>query len=198
MITTEARTIQDQYYSWLRDWVETTGKRNKYNILLKSLHDKKFKWFVPNDDNRAFEGINLRQQFCEEELNLCFSDLYDSNVIIGDNEATMLEVILALAFRCDSIMADNADNVSINDWFWRLLNNAELDIYDDEYCGYSCDSRYEIDKILEKIINRTYKRNGEGALFPLKKSKKDQRKIELWYQMCQFLVENFYCEGLIL
>lgn len=176
------------YYSWLFDWIDVYPRRKQYMLLIKDLHKKKFQWFVPNDDNRAFEGKNLRERFCEEE------DI-DFDEFNFENEVSMLELILALAFRCDSIMADSIDNVSIGDWFWRLLSNIELDKFtDDEY--YSLGGSYEVDRILDRVINRTYERSGKGGLFPLKRVKKDQRKVELWYQMCQYLVENYYTQDI--
>ena len=49
--------------------------------------------------------------------------------------------------------------------------------------------------ILNKIIDRGYSRRGVGGLFPLKYSKNDQRKVELWYQMHSYLIENYYVDG---
>ena len=158
---------------------------------MKDLHRKKFRWFIPNDDNRAFEGKNLRDLFCHEEGFEYDDEMFD------EEEVSMLELILALAFRCDSIMVDRADNVTIGEWFWRLLGNVGLDNFtDDQY--YELGGRKKVDEILEKIIERTYDRNGKGGLFPLKRAKKDQRKVELWYQMSNYLVENYYTDDIIL
>lgn len=163
--------------------------RNRYYLLMKDLHHKKFRWFVPNDDNRAFEGRNLREQFSEE------MDV-DYDTFLFEEEVSMLELILALAIRCDSIMADSIENVSISEWFWRLLSNVGLEKFtDDDY--YTFGGPKKVDEILEKIIERRYTRSGKGGLFPLKYPKKDQRKVEIWYQMCHFLVENFYVEDLV-
>lgn len=182
-------TLSNPYYSWLFDWVNMYPNRhNRYFLLIKALHEKRFSWFVPNDDNRAFEGKNLRERFCEEK------DV-DYEEFKFESEASILELILALAFRCDSIMADTVDNVSIGDWFWRLLTNIELDKFTDD--DYDClGGDMAVDRILDRVINRTYHRSGKGGLFPLKLSKKDQRKIELWYQMCQYLVENYYIQDM--
>lgn len=177
--------LSNTYYFWLCELVHMYS-RNNYNLLIRELHKKKFRWFVPNDDNRAFEGKNLRERFCDEEgidYEYCSLDF--------EEDTSMLELLIGLAFRCDSIMADTADNVSINEWFFRLLTNVGLDKFtDDDY--YYHGGSIEVNKILDKIIDRKYHRSGKGGLFPLKRAKKDQRKVEIWYQMCQYLVENYY------
>jgi hypothetical protein len=141
---------------------------------------------VPNDDNRAFEGKELRCKFCEE-----YGFDYDYEQF--NMAASMLELIIALAYRCEGIMIDQQDNASMRDWFWRLLENAGLDRFtDDAY--YVLHGPTMVDQILNSIIHRTYKRNGKGGLFPLKFAEKDQRKVELWYQMSTYLIENYYME----
>ena len=53
----------EEYYLWLCELVDT--KQNcRYTLLIKKLHDRAFYWSVPNDDNRSFEGKNLRERFC--------------------------------------------------------------------------------------------------------------------------------------
>ena len=41
------------------------------------------------------------------------------------------------------------------------------------------------------IIWRTYDSNGYGGLFPLRNPREDQRKVELWYQLNAYLLEQF-------
>jgi hypothetical protein len=144
---------------------------------------------VPNDDNRAFEAKNLREKFCDE---------LDIEYIIDDypEEASMLELIIGLAYRCESLMDGDPDNMPMSEWFWKLVGNAGLDYYDDDHFDTMDDS--EVDEILEKIIERGYGRTGKGGLFPLKKDKKDQRRVELWYQMNAYLIENYGSDEAVL
>lgn len=180
--------VQDEYYLWLCDIIEANQRDRSYLLLVKDLYHRDFEWFVPNDDNRAFEGKNLREDFCET-LNIIYEpDQFGEQV-------SMLEVIIALAIRCESIMADLDENIPMKEWFWKLLSNAGLTIFTDEMY-YDCGGSNEVHRILDKIINRTYHRNGKGGLFPLHDAKKDQRKVELWYQMSIYLVENYYKDDL--
>jgi len=41
------------------------------------------------------------------------------------------------------------------------------------------------------VILRRYSKTGKGGLFPLKHPKKDQTEVEIWYQMQQYVMENF-------
>jgi len=155
-----------------------------YNLLLEHLHSQEFSWFIPNDDNRAYEGKNLREKYCNE-IGI------DYHCEDFDYECTMLELIIGLAYRCESMLVDRRDSLSVREWFWKLITNIGLeDCSDDVY--YNMGAVDYIEVVIDRIISRTYQRSGNSGLFPLKKSKKDQRKVELWYQMSEYLVENYY------
>lgn len=173
---------------WLCGLANIEQRNNTYWELAKVLYFTDFKWFVPNDDNRAFEGKNLRERFCDEVGIEYIVDNFPE-------EVSMLELIIALAYRWENII----DDKSMDEWFWKMLENAGLDKYTDEFLYAVGDVGFEeIDQILEKIINRTYRRDGRGGLFPLQRAKKDQRKVELWYQMNTYLVENYYGEDAVM
>lgn len=178
----------DEYYEWLKEMVDSS---EQYQLLIEALHEKEFRYFVPNDDNRAFEGRQLREQFCDE-MNIEYVESY------FDFECTMLEMLIALSFRCEAIMSDKEFNVKAEEWFWKILHNVGLDDFTDDYYVWDAFAPNwnadEVDDILERIINRTYDKDGSGGLFPLNKSRKDQRKVEIWYQMNVYLVENYFSE----
>lgn len=182
--------VNNKYFTWLCNLVGTEYNNKSYEFLIQALHDKDFYWTVPNDDNRAFEGKELRCRFCFER-----NIFYDYDQF--REAASMFELIIALGYRCESIMVDQNENIPMRDWFWRIVANVSLDRYTD----YMFDD-VDIDIILTTIINRTYHPSGRGGLFPLKKPersiKKDQRKVELWYQMSSYLVENYYTEDMFL
>ena len=58
--------LRELYYSWLCDLIGVTKNGNTYWLLISALYERAFYWSVPNDDNRAYEGKNLRERFCEE------------------------------------------------------------------------------------------------------------------------------------
>ena len=176
--------ISAEYYSWLCNLIKTNQKTKHYWLLANALQEKKFEWSVANDDNRIFEARDLREKFCNF-VEIPYREYWFSDKV------SMLELLISLAYRCETIMEGEPVNMKMINWFWDMMLNVRLDIYtDEEY--YDRDGHIVINQILDKIINRTYGRDGQGGLFPLKKAKKDQRKVELWYQMNAYLVENFY------
>lgn len=179
--------LLEEYYSWLCDLVETNKEDRSYFLLTSALFSKDFKWYVPNDDNRIADALELRERFCEEELNID----YDPGAF--NKECSMLELMIGLAYRCEFVMSDLDGDIPMVDWFWKMIDNIGLDLFDDEEWA-NPNVRVIVDESMNDIIERRYKRDGKGGLFPLKNSKKDQRKLELWYQMSAYLLENYYYE----
>lgn len=172
--------MRREYFLWLCGLVNGVDGGENFCELLRALHDKEFIWSVPNDDNRAVEGRNLRERFCDEIRGVYIFDNFPE-------EVTLLEVLIALAYRCESQVEDT----TMLEWFWKMVSNIGLsEITDDVF--YNMGVPDYVDETLNNILYRRYHRNGRGGLFPLKRSKKDQRKVELWYQMNEYLVENFF------
>jgi hypothetical protein len=48
--------------------------------------------------------------------------------------------------------------------------------------------RYQVDRILERFLERRYERNGKGGLFTVNNGF-DMRGTEIWYQMNYYLRE---------
>lgn len=83
-------------------------------------------------------------------------------------------------------MCDDSFGNRTGEWFWTMLVNLGL--------GHMSNAHYdeaEVDYILERFVNREYSPQGEGGLFVVKNPQSDMRKVEIWYQMCWYLTENF-------
>jgi len=93
----------------------------------------------------------------------------------------MLEMLIALSQR----LSFEGEGKSRR-WFWHLIENLNLNIYNDKH-GVPFE---EVNAILDRVIWRTYNRDGSGGLFPLRRAARDQRKIEIWYQMSAYLLED--------
>lgn len=173
-----APPLDELYFRWLYSQVGsvTTKDRSKtYWELLKQLHMKEFVWIVPNDDNRAEDGRDLRQEFLESEG----AEVEDPDWLrLG---CSMLELFIGLSRR----LAFEADGEP-SGWFWHLLDNVGLRIYSDARIN----SVDRINESLDRIIWRTYEPDGTGGLFPLRNPGKDQREVELWYQLSAYLLED--------
>jgi hypothetical protein len=78
--------------------------------------------------------------------------------------------------------------LDIDDCFWDIVNNLHLEKYTDN--NYTRSSEKQVATRIDRFINRTYRPNGQGGLFPLIKPHEDQTKVEIWYQMSAYLMEN--------
>lgn len=170
--------LDELYFRWLYSQVgllKTKDPKKTYWSLLKLLHQKEFVWFVPNDDNRLEDGRDLRNQLIiDEDL----TNLDDEWMNLG---CSMLEMLVALSNKCAF-----EGGRTTRHWFWKLMENLGLR----ECTDSSGFIHSDVDDILNEVIWRTYEADGHGGLFPLKHPKKDQRGVEIWYQMCAYILEN--------
>lgn len=131
------------------------------------MHDEEFIWLVPNDDNRIADGLDVRREYFHHSQHM--------------RGCSVLEVIIGLSRRISFMVGDNPE-----DWAWQLISNLGLH----RMSGHIGRTRSDqIEEILQRLIWRTYERNGQGGFFPLTSPREDQRKIEIWYQMCAYVDE---------
>lgn len=178
------KPLDESYFEWLYSQVapvEVQDPKLTYWKLLKELYSKEFVWIIPNDDNRIEDGKELRREFIHEE------GLEDVDPHWIDLGCSMLELIMGLSRRLEF----EADAGEPHYWFWHLIANIGLERYTDK----SRRSRRVIDEILDTVIFRTYGSDGHGGLFPLDNPQKDQRKVELWYQLSAYVVEHMSTKG---
>lgn len=167
--------LEESYFHWLCDQVGSVDGKT-HSRMLKQLFFKEFLWHVPNDDNRAEDGRDLRLEFLGEVR----SDTDPDFTGVG---CCMLELFVGLARRASFTDLEERD---FQFWVWDFLKNADLYRFDDRK-RFSEDT---VDDILDKIIWRRYGPDGQGGIFPLKNPDGDQREIELWYQLGAYLLER--------
>lgn len=187
-MTNAPGTLDDAYFEWLYGQIGAVRNRNparSYWLLAKQLYTTPFLWFIPNDDNRVEDGKELRFEF----LDFTGFILDDPRELWLDLECSMLEMLIALSRR----LAFESDRPPL-EWFWRLMQNLELERYSDDL--YEIAIQEEVEETLNRINHRTYSADGTGGLFPLRDATHDQRKIELWYQMSSYLLEGEYVDNL--
>ena len=173
--------LDEQYLNWLYSQVasvKTSTKHRPFWNLFKQLNETIFVAIVPHDENRIADAKELKYEF--------LADVEDEQ---GDldwmrSPCSMLELLIilarALAFEMD-------DPVHI--WFWHLIEVLDLEQFNDH--EYNKSAQEVIEKTIDRVIWRTYEPNGVGGLFPLRNSARDQRKVELWYQLNAYLLEQF-------
>lgn len=175
--------MNKRYFDFLCDIV---GRTEQYGNLLARLYELNFYSLVPNDDNRAADGEQLRIIFLDEKGKAntasSFSDLIGA--------CTVLEMLIGVASRLEFDLSGSRWERTVGEWFWVLIDNIGLEWCDD--MGWEMEDReQEVDERIDILLERKYGSDGNGGLFPLKNPKKDQRDIEIWYQMSAWIIENY-------
>lgn len=180
-ISTMSNSLSEDYLRWLAPQIRENGDDHReYGQLLSIMYEKEFPveagQLVPNDENRLADGLDLRLEFCHTN-NIPTGSAVD----LFGGSCTFLEVLIALSRRLTFAAGWSAEG-----WAWQLVINLGLDQMSDPITN----SRVRrIDRILDDCIWRRYLRNGRGGFFPLRHSREDQKKIELWYQMAAYIDE---------
>lgn len=167
----------DQYFKFLCGLV---GRTDTHKRLLIELHMTEFQPLIPNDDNRCEDGKQLRVRFEDEEGRqpaLSFSQF---------EQCTVLEMLIGLSLRLEFETMSSRWEKTPSEWFWILLDNLDL-----EWCDDDSFDQKEVASKIRTFVERHYKSDGSGGIFPLKKPRKDQRRIEIWYQMSAYILENY-------
>ena len=88
--------IINEYFEWLSDLVcgKRYSKKISYRKLLSYLHSITFNYSIPNDVNRAKDGIDLRYRFA-------MTHGYRDVPMCLDGPCSIFEMIAALAIRCE-------------------------------------------------------------------------------------------------
>lgn len=172
-------SIINEYFEWLYNLV-CEGRYStqlSYKKLLTRLHNIEFIWFIPMDENRADDGINLRYRFA-------FDKGYDPDQIkvYLDKPCSVLEMIIALAMHCEEFMDDPQIGDRTSQWFWSMMVSLGLgSVTDDNF-----DRKY-VNDVITRFLNREYEPNGNGGLFTIRRCEYDLRDVEIWHQLCWYL-----------
>lgn len=173
--------LENLYFNWLCAKVLRVANPTPsltYDTLLRTLHNTEFVWLLTGDDNRAEDGKELRREF------VFAAHIPESDELLGWMTlipCSVLEMLIAFTRRC----SDNSDP-SPDQWFWVIIENLGLKEANDA----SQVDPSEIQDTLERFLWRQYPPDGDGGMFPLKQPHRDQTDVEIWYQFCDYLVDN--------
>lgn len=171
----------NKYFEWIYQLVCKDAKGLSYRKLLCKLYDTPFNYTIAMDGNRAEDGADLRYRFGYEQG-------IDSAVIadcLDDRDCSVLEMMVALAIRCEEHIMDNPDiGDRTGKWFLDMIVNLGLDKMTDEHFN-----KHYVEQTLDRFLNREYKRNGNGGLFTVHYNQIDMRSVEIWYQAMWYLDE---------
>lgn len=162
---------RDEYFHELCDLVLAKDSDVSYEMLMRILFEREFRWTNDLDANRARDGLDVRAIYLDHDHSPC----------------SWLEMLIGLAQRMSFIQGGE-----VSYWFWELIQNLGLDRMRDSKLrrGYGRQS-YLVKNKLQRIEDRTFDFDGSGGIFPLQHPKEDQRNVEIWYQMHAWLEENY-------
>lgn len=174
-------SVIKDYILWLGEQIKLDEKDEcgGYNFLIKALYRKEFYWTNDMDENRSDEGKALREIFAED----CGLDYIPDEI---NGACTVLEMMIGLSKRWNGEVSLTEEEDRSDEYFWQMISNLGL-----EGCT---DDKFDPDMVREKLdilLDRDYPDNGEGSLFPLERSKESQKNIEIWYQLQNYLMENY-------
>lgn len=169
--------MHNNYFNWLKNKVDFLDFPEKYDQLFMALYNTEFVWGHPMDRNRAFEGQDIRAEYKSET-----GHNFPINLSIPAN---VLEVLIAITKRMNFICSSfDEDKTKII--FWRLMANLDLAGMSDPYYIMN-GGDVMVEAILTKWMKRRYEPDGRGGIFPMAEPRENQREVELWYQMNQYL-----------
>lgn len=174
---TSGKSDQQEYFLWLCGLVDIGATDHGRRELAWMLYNEKFVFKLARDDNRAADGIDLRKHWRSD---------YHTNA-----PCSVLEMLIALSYRMDFNLSEVEGPERPDKWFWKFVTNLGLE----KYTGNKSvdeDLQFKNASILYTWMDRKYSPSGRGGLFPLKNPQNDQRKIEIWYQMMAYLMENYF------
>lgn len=165
----------EEYFQWLCEKVcqDGTPEEISYSKLCKLLFETEFVVSVENDSNRASDGMDLRKLYFGE---------YHTPIEVQTKPCSMLEMMIGLASRMETIMDNPILGDRTRQWFWVMVASMGLNgMYNSQF------DPKEAAVILKKFNQRKYQANGCGGLFTIKNTDKDLRKEEIWTQAMWFL-----------
>lgn len=191
MVTAEKYEIEYCYFQFLMRLINNERPQppaRNYGVLLRFMYNMEFEYTIPLDENRAYDGLNLRYLFSTEAP-------YNYNDILNalDEPCSILEMIIGLAHRIETDITCEPDGIDrTSEWFWQMISSLDLEDM--------TDSNFNSDRvidILRRFLNRRYAKNGRGGLFTVNNYDGDMRDIEIWYQANIWLNEKIYNENFI-
>lgn len=136
-------------------------------FLFRELDNIPFEVLVDMDENRVYDAMNMRAQAG----------------LLDDRGVSLLEILVELSYYMAFARENLVRDSSMERWFFEMLRNAGLDEFS---------SVEEIQRAGKRIVRREYDENGVGGLFPMvKTTRMDQREVELWMQMQEYLIQRY-------
>lgn len=169
--------VIDDYKEWLVETVydDRPIRRASYDRLLDLLFDIPFRYSIDFDGNRKIDGEELRQIYVY--------DGGDREILKWREQCTVLEFLIALAYRIQQITENPHEDITAGYWFWVMISNLGLN-----QMSNSNFNKRKVISIIDIFLDREYDYDGSnGNIFIIKDTSDDLRDVEIWQQMCWYL-----------
>ena len=180
-------SLENDYKKWLV-LEKLKIKKCKHNMLFEQLYNTDFIYILDEDQNRYKDGTYLRVDY----INSLGIDV-DYNVeLLYSKPCNVLEMLISLVVRMDRDYVGDPENPNPAELFYQLLFNLNLLQYYDIVYSRDCEAaKNEVNKVLETWMWRRFNKDGEGSIFPLRRTFKNQKLNDIWSQMNEYLCENY-------
>lgn len=160
----------NNYKDWLIRRYNLKTENKKYSKLFTVLLTSPFLFKNVRDRNRARDGLDLREDFMQEN-----GIPIDGRLDEKKTECSMFEMMLALSERVDNEYIGDPLNPEPKIFFWELIQNLSLDEFTND--------KYDSDKVIF-ILDQMYadRRN----MFLMRGSKE-----EIWTQMLAYISTKY-------
>jgi len=162
---------EEGYFDFLYDLAFVD---DDYVEIAKVLHDTTFEWVLRMDENRMYDGIEIRKYYLSDEHGYLPKDI-DVNDYIFPKYPSVFEVLVGFSNR---MRRDLSCEMEIFELIEMFLKNTKI------FLG-----NWEVAKNKEKILNSIKKwENGAISIFGLPKG--DFEGLDLWSQASLWLYEG--------
>jgi hypothetical protein len=168
------------YYRWLvRNYVlDSYREPDGYACVVEQMYRKAYYYTVRYDENRAEDGLELRNIYLDRH----------PNSEVPQGPCSFLEFLIGVSVRLSEMLTDG-EPIPVSEYFWELARRIQLTEYtDDMYADGS--TPFVVDAIMTDLMDRNYDRCGSTGLFPLRRPCKNQKNVEIWYQLNAYLLQN--------
>lgn len=165
-----------QFSLWFDQILSDIDPNHEYELFLMDLYNTNFEVWNERDINRVNDVIDARNEFYNGEIST-------------KNGASVLEILYILSKRFQFLISYTLE---IDKIFWEMIKNLGLEYDKDD--KYWLKNEEFLSKNGEKLriwMQRCFDFDGKRSIFPLKCAKKDQRGVEIWYQMQAYIAENY-------
>ena len=147
-----------------------------YRDLCGKLDEIPFHSAIRDDNNRIDDAIYFREEMLNEHV---------------DEPPSVLLVLVALLNRM-SLMLD--EEYTVKDLIEECISNANLGWYSDDHTEKLPTWNIRVENEVERVLDRDIGANGKNGWFPTQECFGDQKKMSLWKQMNNYIIDGMIAD----